>query len=124
VRFLLDENISPLAAIALRAAGHDAVHVRDQGHQRAPDRVVLAAARSQERVLLSADTDFGQILATSGAETPSVVLLRHRGARDADSQANLVLANLEQVASDLDAGAIVVVEDLRVRVRRLPITGD
>jgi predicted nuclease of predicted toxin-antitoxin system len=124
VRFLLDENLSALVVTALGEAGHDAVHARDHGLQRAPDRVVLEAARSQERVLLSGDTDFGQLLASSGALAPSVILLRHRGARDAGSQAALVLANLDPVISYLNAGAIVVVEDLRVRVRRLPITGE
>jgi predicted nuclease of predicted toxin-antitoxin system len=122
VKYLLDENTSPLVATALRTAGHDAVHVREEGLQRASDRVVLEAARSQQRVLLSGDTDFGQILASSGAPTSSAILLCHRSARDAGNQANLVLANLERVASHPDAGAIVVVEDLRVRVRRLPIT--
>jgi hypothetical protein len=37
-------------------------------------------------------------------------------------QATLILANLPQVQFDLDAGAIVVIEANRVRVRRLPLT--
>jgi predicted nuclease of predicted toxin-antitoxin system len=120
VRFLLDQNISVIAADPLREGGHDSVHVRDLDLQRATDQLVLEAARSQDRILISSDTDFGQLLAGSTARKPSVILLRHRSARDAAGQANLVLANLDQVAADLDAGAIVVIEDLRVRVRRLP----
>jgi predicted nuclease of predicted toxin-antitoxin system len=121
VRFLLDENISPLAADSLRAAGHDAIHVRDLGLQRAKDPAVLQSARSQGRILISGDTDFGQLLATSRAAQPSVILVRRQSGRNAVDQAGLVLANIDQVASDLEAGAIVVLEEHRARVRRLPI---
>jgi hypothetical protein len=50
-----------------------------------------------------------------------VILLRTVGHRRAWSQAALVLANLPQVAGDLEAGALVVIEDGRVRSRSLPL---
>jgi predicted nuclease of predicted toxin-antitoxin system len=121
VRFLLDENLSPLLAELLAAAGHDTVHVRDLGLLTAADRLVLERARTDRRVLISADTDFGELLAASGAMLPSVILLRRETDRSASTQAALILANLDQVAADIDAGAIVVLEATRVRVRRLPV---
>ena len=124
MRFLLDENLSPLLAGLLAAGGHDTVHVRDLGLLTAADRLVLERARTDRRVLISADTDFGELLAASGALLPSVILLRRETDRSASSQAGLILANLGQVAADIEAGAIVVLESTRVRVRRLPLRGN
>jgi len=70
---------------------------------------------------LSAHTDFGGILARTGKGAPSVILFRTVGQRRAWSQAALILANLPQVAEDLEAGALVVIEEGRVRSRRLPL---
>jgi predicted nuclease of predicted toxin-antitoxin system len=123
VKFLIDNNLSPLLADALKAAGHDAVHLRDLGMQAATDYVVLEHARADERILVSADTDFGGLLARSGASTPSVILIRRLSGRRAAEQAAIILANLDQVAEDLTAGAIVVLHEDSLRVRRLPMPG-
>jgi predicted nuclease of predicted toxin-antitoxin system len=123
VRFLIDNNPSPLLAENLKAAGHDAVHVRDLGLDAATALVVLDQARSQDRVLVSADTDFGALLARSGATSPSVLLIRRLVGRRAAEQAALIQANLPPVAEDLAAGAIVVLGDDWLRVRRLPLPG-
>ncbi len=123
MKFLIDNNLSPLLADALKAAGHDAVHVRDLGMQAAPDEAVLERAREEERVLISADTDFGGLLARSGAVNPSVILIRRLVGRRATEQAAIILANLDQVEQDLTAGAVVVLHEELLRVRRLPVTG-
>jgi predicted nuclease of predicted toxin-antitoxin system len=123
VRFLIDNNLSPLLAENVKAAGHDAVHIRDLGLEAATDLVVLDQARSQDRVLVSADTDFGALLARSGATSPSVLLIRRLLGRRAAEQAALIQANLPPVAEDLAAGAIVVLGDDWLRVRRLPLPG-
>lgn len=121
MKFLLDENLSPDLASFLVKAGHDAVHARDLEMAGASDTEVLEQAREQERVLVSADTDFGELLARTGATTPSVMLLRREQGRKARAQAQLILANLDPVLDDLNAGAIVVIETFRIRVRRLPV---
>ena len=123
MKFLIDNNLSPLLADALEAAGHDAVHLRDLGMQAATDDVVLEHARADERILVSADTDFGGLLARSGASTPSVILIRRLAGRRAAEHAAIILANLDQVAEDLAAGAVVVLHEDSLRVRRLPMPG-
>jgi len=87
----------------------------------ATDPEVLARAVHGSRVLVSADTDFGTLLAASGSSVPSVVLLRISSGRRAEQLAGLLVANLPPVAEELRAGAVVVITDERVRVRRLPI---
>jgi uncharacterized protein (DUF433 family)/predicted nuclease of predicted toxin-antitoxin system len=123
VRLLLDNNLSPRLVGYLRNAGHDVVHVRDHGLQAAPDEQVLGIARQQDRTLDSADTDFGTLLARTGtgARGPSVLLIRRSGARRAADLAALLLANLDTLSDDLNAGAVAVVSDAELRVRRLPI---
>ncbi|PLS76671.1 MAG: hypothetical protein CYG61_01160 [Actinobacteria bacterium] len=74
------------------------------------------------RVLLSEDTDFGALLARSGSPLPSLVLIRSAGRLTSEARATLLIATLPRVASELEAGAIVVVGRSRVRVRSLPLT--
>jgi predicted nuclease of predicted toxin-antitoxin system len=123
MRFLVDNALSPVLAEGLRQAGHDAVHVRQYGLQAALDEVIFERAAREDRILLTADTDFGAILALRRDRKPSVVLLRRVTHRPA-SQVVLLLANLPQLEAPLRAGSIVVFDRGRVRVRRLPIGGD
>ena len=120
MKFLLDHNLSPKVAAPLRAAGHDVTVAREVSLRSASDEVVIAAARREGRVLVSADTDFGAILALSGLTTPSFLLMRRAANRRPDEQARLILGNLDAVAADLDAGAIVVLGEATIRIRRLP----
>lgn len=124
MKFLIDQNRSPRLAALLRQRGHDAVHTLDRGLERAEDTDLLLLAEREGRVIVSADTDFGTLLAFSGRRRPSVILFRSRNALTADQHAELILGHLEDLTPDLAEGAVVVVSDDRIRIRRLPLLRD
>ena len=121
MRLLLDQNLSPQLADELRARGHGAVHVRSFGMSSASDQSIMDLAAAETRVVVSADTDFGELLARTNAAAPSVLLLRRQDHRRAAQVADLLALNLPMVADDLEAGAVVVLDEDRIRVRRLPL---
>ena len=120
MKLLIDECLAREVAEHLAAVGHDAIHVSDRSLLGSPDEGVLAIALAEGRVLVSADTDFGELLARSGAALPSFVLLRRAGHRPSE-QAAVLAANLPAIAADLDNGAVAVITNDRVRIRPLPI---
>lgn len=123
LQFLVDNALSPHLVEALQEAGYDALHVRDLELQAAPDEEIFAWAASNQCVIISADTDFGTLLALRLEREPSVVLFRGRGTRRPDQQSALLLENLPQLSENLAEGSLVVFEADRVRVRALPIGG-
>ena len=119
MKFLIDNAVSPDVAEQLRAAGHDAVHVRDRGMAEAEDDAIITLAAEEDRIIVSADMDFGALLVLRNATRPSVILFRRGAPRRPAEQAKILLANLSGITDDLSRGAIVVFRRDRIRIRRL-----
>lgn len=98
------------------------MHVRDLGLQAAADLVIFSRGEEEDRAIISVDTDFASLLALRDKTKPSVILLR-RGPKKPSEQLKLLLANLPALEEYILEGSIVVIEEKRVRVRRLPIGG-
>jgi predicted nuclease of predicted toxin-antitoxin system len=120
MRFLADMGVSLRVVSWLRELGHNVVHLRDEGLQRLPNGDIFQKGFAEQRIVLTFDLDFGEILAESTGKIVSVVLFRLR-----DSRTEVVIQRLEAVldqsSAELLQGAIVVVEHGRLRVRKLPI---
>jgi predicted nuclease of predicted toxin-antitoxin system len=121
VRFLVDLNLSPRLALRLREAGHDALHAADLDLFTTADEQLIEIAREDERFVVSADSDFGTILARTHAQSPSIIFVRRTSGRRVDSLSDLVVANRAALEDELVAGSVVVLGEGVVRVRRLPI---
>lgn len=96
------------------------MHLSDEGLQHLSDEQIIEKARREGRVILTFDLDFGDLLASGLADSPSVIIFRLH-----DETPSSVIPKLMQVlrqrGKDLERGAVAVVEDTRYRLRRLPI---
>lgn len=90
------------------------------GNPRAPDAEIMEWAVASHRVVFTHDLDFGTLLALTHASAPSVLPVRTLNVLP-DHLGPMVLAALKQHQSDLAGGALVVVDEVRCRVRILPL---
>jgi predicted nuclease of predicted toxin-antitoxin system len=120
MRFLADAGVSPKTVDFLKQLGHEAIHVRTLRLQRAPDLELVQRARADGSVVVTFDLDFGDILALGILDKPSAIIFRLADERTDSVNQRLARVLTERLA-DLGAGALIVVEDTRYRVRKLPI---
>jgi predicted nuclease of predicted toxin-antitoxin system len=120
MKFLADMGISPHVVAWLRTNGHDAVHLHQLGLDRLTDKEVLQKALQEDRVLITHDLDFGELLAASGENLPSVIIFRLKDMRAANI--NRYLSSiLSKHSRALEQGVVCSVTERKVRLRSLPI---
>ena len=120
MKLLADLHISPRTVEFLRRLGHDVARINEIMSPDSSDQAVVAEAAKQHRVIVTQDLDFSSIIALAGRKDPSIITLRLSSSRI--EHVNAVLEKvLPTVESNLVAGAVVTVEDARIRLRRLPI---
>ena len=120
IRLLLDMNLSPEWVSVLTTAGWPAVHWSAVGDPRATDVTIMAWAVAQCRAIFTHDLDFGTALALTHAGAPSVIQMRSQRVLP-EHMGPVVLGALKQYEAELTAGALVVVEPSKSRVRVLPL---
>lgn len=80
----------------------------------------MEKARGEQRTVLTFDLDFGDLLATGTLNFSSVIIFRLHTETPHSVTAQLRTV-LSQHHRELEHGALVIVEDARQRVRRLPL---
>ena len=120
MKFLGDMGISPRTIELLRGQGHDAIHLIEENLERMTDPNILEKARQEERILLTVDLGFAQLLAISGDALPSVILFR-LGNVSREVVNSRLLSVITDYATELKSGVIISVSDVAIRLRQLPI---
>ncbi len=115
MRFLLDESADFRLAAFLAERGHDVTTVARDYPRALKDREVLAIARRERRVLITNDTDFGELIYRQRLAHRGVILFRLRSHALAAKCAWLARV-LAEFSGQLDQ--FVVVTDAGMRVRR------
>jgi len=123
MKLLLDQGLPRSAAGLLRQEGLDAVHTGECGLSVASDYEILAAGRSQGRLVITLDSDFHTILALEEASGPSVIRVRWEGLRGPE-MAKLIGQVIEVCSDDLESGAAVSVRRDGIRIRSLPMISE
>lgn len=120
MKFLVDMPLSPGLAHWLVENGHDAVHAADLGLASASDSVIVERARDEQRVIVTADLDYPRILALTHSAEPGLVLFRGGDFGELESRRRLARA-LEIIPQQELSRSLVVLEENRIRRRRLPL---
>ena len=119
--FLADMGISQKTIRWLRDQEYNVTHLRELNLQKEIDKNIFELALDENRIVLTFDLDFAEILAASGEKAPSVIIFRLKNAKP--ENVNKCLAKvLQDSAEALEEGSIISVTDHRHRVRRLPIS--
>ena len=121
MKFLLNMNIPRALGRRLAAVGHECRHVGDIAMGQASDSAIVEEARAHGEVIVTHDLDYGHLLAFSGAPSPSVIIFRLRNTH-LENLYTRFISIWHEIAGPLQQGAIVILEDATLRVRKLPIT--
>jgi predicted nuclease of predicted toxin-antitoxin system len=120
LRIIIDMNLSVEWIPLLQQAGWTAVHWSSIGVHRADDAAIMAWASANKHIVFTHDLDFGTALALTHSGGPSVIQVRAQRVLP-EHIGQMVLAALKQYEQELIAGALVVVEPAKSRVRVLPL---
>jgi len=120
LRFLLDMGISQSVASWLRSRGHDAIHLNDEHLFKLQDISILEKALSENRIILTTDMDFGQLLAFNTSRQASVIQFRTSVFTPGNIRQKLELL-FDEFSDHFDEAFIITIEDNRTRFRKLPI---
>ena len=120
MKLLVDMNLSPSWLAMLQHEGWEAVHWHEIGNPRAADAEIMAWAKQNGYVVFTHDLDFGTLLALTQAEGPSVIQVRTQDVTPQEI-GKLTVDALRRFQSELEKGALIILDEARSRARILPL---
>ena len=116
MRFKTDENLPVEVARLFTSHGHDAKTVEEQGLGGTTDPEVAEACRSEDRILVTLDTDFSDIRQYPPGSHPGIIVFRVPR-QDKASIVNVARRLLQALTAQDPTGVLWIVDDRRIRVR-------
>jgi len=111
----LDENVPDSFGQTLSQSGHDVALARDEELAGAADERLLAVATSENRVLISLDRHFTNILQHAPETSAGIAVVRlHRQTLPAMRRAAMALGNL--LSREIANGRLFVLDESRLRI--------
>ena len=120
MKFLIDMNLSPAWAPELQHAGFEAIHWSKVGAGNSDDRIIFDWAAEHGYTILTLDLDFGTLLSLTGSSLPSVIQIRREDVAP-DALLPTLLEVLSKYSKEIESGALIVIDDTKVRIRILPL---
>jgi predicted nuclease of predicted toxin-antitoxin system len=115
MRFLLDESTDARLASFLRSQGHDVALISVDHPASISDREVVEIAHREQRILITDDRDFGELVYSRGHPHAGVIYLRLGNVAGLNAKSERLQHVIEEYADRLDC--FLVVTQHRVRVR-------
>lgn len=120
MKILIDMNLSPEWVAELGKFDIEAVHWSTVGRFDAPDFHLIGWARENDHIVFTHDLDFGTALALTKAEKPSVIQVRTQDVT-VGHLSRMVINTLKEYKALLDAGALIILDEYKKRIRILPL---
>lgn len=117
MRFLANENIPPATIRLLRQAGMDVVAIGEESPG-ITDRVVLARARNEQRIILTFDRDYGELIYRHQLSPPAGIVYLRFSPLTPEEPAEYLLRLVTIESLDF-AGKFTVADRQKVRQRLL-----
>ena len=114
MRLLLDENTPKTIVEGLRNCGYDLLWIREYCRGMA-DEDIVRLSMSDDRVILTFDKDFGELIYRQKMNTPGIILTRIANNQSAKERIIELLKN----HGDKLIGYFIVLTEKRIRRRRL-----
>jgi predicted nuclease of predicted toxin-antitoxin system len=121
MKILIDMNLSPDWCEVFSKNEIESIHWSNIGNPAAADSVIMDWAKNNDYVVFTHDLDFGTILAATSMTAASVIQVRTQDNLPDERLSNIIIDAIGQLESHLNSGALITIDENKLRVRILPI---